>query len=215
MSKNVLPPHEITQALKPGAFLQHLSDMTNGLFPQHEREPFRCPACGGANAPDAVFCQNLQCHKALGEFTYVHEGLLTETRWHKVLADKVTAFMTQPHFVAVHVLWFTIWIALNLGALALFGIFDEYPFFLLVTILAIETLFLTIFVLISNNRQTVHINKRAELDYEVSVRTYRTINEIHTIVHALVERLDKERSPDRGDVHEELQDATITSAATA
>lgn len=215
MSKDVLPPHEVTQALKPGALLQHLSDMTNGLFPQHEREPFRCPACGGANAADAVFCQNLQCHKALGEFTYVHEGLLTETRWHEFLADKVTAFMTQPHFVAVPVLWFTIWIALNLGALALFGIFDEYLFFLLVTTLAIETLFLTIFVLISNNRQTVHINKRAELDYEVSVRTYRTINEIHALVQALVARLDKEQSLVRRDVRGESQDAAITTNATA
>ena len=74
---------------------------------------------------------------------YVQEELLAETRWHEILADKMTACMTQPHFVAGHALWFTIWIAINLGTFAWFGIFDASPFFLLVTILAIETLFIT------------------------------------------------------------------------
>jgi len=130
-------------ALKREVLLQHLNDMTNAVSLQHEQEPFHCPACGGANAPTAAFCQNPQCHKALGEFKYVQEELLAETRWHEILADKMTACMTQPHFVAGHALWFTIWIAINLGTFAWFGIFDASPFFLLVTILAIETLFIT------------------------------------------------------------------------
>ncbi|HZP82225.1 MAG TPA: hypothetical protein VFB21_11355 [Chthonomonadaceae bacterium] len=33
--------------------------------------PIFCPACGGENAPNAVFCANAVCHKALGEFRYV------------------------------------------------------------------------------------------------------------------------------------------------
>jgi hypothetical protein len=34
-----------------------------------------CPACGGENPADAVFCGNHSCHKALGEFKYVLEEL--------------------------------------------------------------------------------------------------------------------------------------------
>jgi hypothetical protein len=49
-----------------------------------------CPVCGGANAPDAVFCANPACHKALGEFRYVLEEMRAEARWHETLAEKVT-----------------------------------------------------------------------------------------------------------------------------
>ena len=35
-----------------------------------EKAAVTCPACGGENAPDAVFCTNPGCHKALGEFEY-------------------------------------------------------------------------------------------------------------------------------------------------
>ena len=41
--------------------------------------PIRCPACGGDNAPTAVFCANADCRKALGEFSYVLEELERDT----------------------------------------------------------------------------------------------------------------------------------------
>jgi hypothetical protein len=40
-----------------------------------ESEVVICPACGGGNPHDAVFCGNHECHKALGEFRYVLEEL--------------------------------------------------------------------------------------------------------------------------------------------
>ena len=36
--------------------------------------PLVCPACGGTNASDAVFCANPSCGKALGEFRYALEA---------------------------------------------------------------------------------------------------------------------------------------------
>jgi hypothetical protein len=41
-----------------------------------------CPACGGTNPPDAVFCGNSACHKALSDFKNVLEGLRDEAQWH-------------------------------------------------------------------------------------------------------------------------------------
>ena len=152
-------------------------------------EPVRCPACGGANAHDAVFCADPACHKALGEFKYVREELRAAARWHEILADKITAFIGKPHFLAVHGLWFAAWVALNTGLVAVVHAFDEYPFGLLGIILAIEAIFITGFVLISNIRQSTHADKRAELDYEVNVRTYREINEIDAMLRSILERL--------------------------
>jgi hypothetical protein len=55
-----------------------------------------CPVCGGHNPPEAVFCGNPTCHKALGNFKYVLEELEAEARWHHVVADKVTALIAKP-----------------------------------------------------------------------------------------------------------------------
>jgi uncharacterized membrane protein len=60
-----------------------------------------------------------------------------------------------------------------------------------VTILAIETIFITIFVLISNSRQNTQAEKRAELDYEGNVLTYREIIQTCAILQQMQDRLDR------------------------
>ncbi|MSQ47880.1 MAG: DUF1003 domain-containing protein [Deltaproteobacteria bacterium] len=154
-------------------------------------DPITCPTCGGVNPSDAVFCDNPACHKALGEFRYVKEELLSEARWYETLADRISDFIAKPHFLVAHSLWFVIWVAMNTGVLAIAQRFDEYPFGLLGIILAVEAIFITGFLLMSNNRQSAHANKRAELDYEVNVRTYRLINKADAVLSTVVERLER------------------------
>ena len=78
---------------------------------EEEGEARVCPMCGGINEPEAVFCANPHCHKALGEFAYVREELRREARWHETLAERVVAFIGRPHFLGIHLLWFAAWIA--------------------------------------------------------------------------------------------------------
>lgn len=137
-----------------------------------------CPACGGENPEDAVFCASHQCHKALGEFRYVLEELQAQKNWIEKLADKVTNFIAKPHFIIIHMLWFAIWILANEGYLGKISNFDEYPYSLLGIILAIEAVFITGFLLISQNHQAAYSEKRAELDYEVNIRSYRKLIEL-------------------------------------
>ncbi len=117
------------------------------------------------------------------------EELLAEARWYERLADGVTAFVGRPHFLIVHFFWFALWVGVNTGVIALVTRFDAYPFGLLGIILAVEAIFITGFLLISQNRQNAHAGKRAELDYEVNVRTYREIHEIDAMLRAIIERL--------------------------
>jgi uncharacterized membrane protein len=163
----------------------------NMIEPPAEAAPLVCPVCGGENAPDAVFCANPVCHKALGEFRYVGEELREGLRWHETLAERVTSFIGRPHFVTVHLFWLALWIAVNTGLISLVHEFDEYPFGLLGVLLAAEAIFITGFLLISQNRQNAHADKRAELDYEVNVRTYRHIVGIDTRLEMILERLDR------------------------
>jgi len=59
------------------------------------------------------------------------------------IADTITAFAGSMPFVYVHVIWFTIWIGLGV---------ERYPFGLLTMIVSLEAIFLTSFVMISQNR---------------------------------------------------------------
>ncbi len=158
---------------------------------RHPTEPtaLACPACGGANASEAVFC--VQCHKALGEFKYALEELRAEARWHETLAARVAATIGQPHFIIVHALWFAFWVAANTGAIAVVGRFDEFPFQLLGTLLAMEAVFLTGVLLIDDRREDARAAKLAELDYEVNVRTHRQLAAIDATLHAILVRLER------------------------
>lgn len=64
------------------------------------------------------------------------------------LADAITAFSGSMRFVALHVIWFGAWILLNLFVLR----FDPFPFGLLTMLVSLEAIFLSTFVLISQNR---------------------------------------------------------------
>lgn len=161
-----------------------------GSLPPRAREGIIvCPACGGENPEDAVFCGSHQCHKALGEFKYVLEELQATKNWIERLADKVTDFIAKPQFVIIHIFWFAVWILANEGFLGGAQNFDEYPYSLLGIILAIEAVLITGFLLISQSHQAAYSEKRAELDYEVNIRSYRKLVELE-------KRLDRVLSKD-------------------
>ncbi len=162
------------------------------------KPPVICPACGGANAPEAVFCANPVCHKALGDFRYVREELKKEARWHEAFANRVVTLIGKPQFLGVHLLWFVLWVAINTGVLVMAPRFDTPPFALLGIILTMETIFITGFVLISQNHQAAHADKRAELDYEVNVLTFRKITELEDTLKAIQARLDALEKPGQG-----------------
>ena len=150
-----------------------------------------CPQCGGSNAPDAVFCANPECHKALGEFRYAEEEIARESRVHEKIADRVAGFIGNPYFIVVHAVWFLLWIAVNTGLITVSRMFDVYPFGLLGIILSIEAIFITGFLLISQNRQSAHADKRSELDYEVNVRTFREIQHMKALLADILTRVER------------------------
>jgi uncharacterized membrane protein len=59
------------------------------------------------------------------------------------VADGITEFAGSMRFVYIHIVWFTLWIALGV---------EEYPYGLLTMIVSLEAIFLSTFVLISQNR---------------------------------------------------------------
>jgi uncharacterized membrane protein len=149
-----------------------------------------CPMCGGVNEPHAVFCKNPSCHKALGEFRYAIEELGKQSKWHVTLVNRIAGFIGRPHFVALHIVWVSVWIALNTGFILMGHTFDAYPFGLLALVLSIEAVLITSILIISNGKQTDLANTRAALDYEVNIQTYREIQEILRALDKIDSRLE-------------------------
>ncbi|MFF7468214.1 DUF1003 domain-containing protein [Streptomyces sp. NPDC008092] len=87
------------------------------------------------------------------------------------IADAITAFAGTMMFVYLHALWFTVWIVFNEGVFGEGAIWDPFPFGLLTMIVSLEAIFLSTFVMVSQNRQAARENVRADLDFETNVRS--------------------------------------------
>ncbi len=93
-------------------------------------------------------------------------------------ADAITRFCGQMSFVYIHVIWFGLWVIINVGLFAFFGKFDPFPFGLLTLIVSLEAIFLSTFVMISQNRSVRQSDLRAELDYQTDVKAEQEIEQI-------------------------------------
>jgi uncharacterized membrane protein len=85
-------------------------------------------------------------------------------------ADAITRFAGSMPFVYLHLLWFLGWILLNEGVLGPDAVFDPFPYGLLTMTVSLEAIFLSTFVMISQNRESERQNLRADLDFETNVR---------------------------------------------
>jgi uncharacterized membrane protein len=82
--------------------------------------------------------------------------------------NRVTVGIGTPASVVVHALWFGIWIAWNAHLLGV-PPFDPFPFQLLTSIVSLEVIFLTLFVLASQNQMTRDADQRAQLALQVNL----------------------------------------------
>jgi uncharacterized membrane protein len=98
------------------------------------------------------------------------------TLWHRV-ADAIAGISGSQWFFLAHVLWFAVWIVVNVAFDA--RGFDPFPFGLLTLVVSLEAIFLSIFVLISQNRQAVKDHVSADLDYQVNLKAELEVMILH------------------------------------
>jgi uncharacterized membrane protein len=103
-------------------------------------------------------------------------------------ADGLTAFSGSMIFVYIHLVWFGLWIMINLGWSGIKP-FDPFPFGLLTLIVSLEAIFLSTFVLISQNRAGEVADKRADLDLQIDLLAEHKITHLITIVAAIADHL--------------------------
>ena len=105
------------------------------------------------------------------------------------LADAITSFSGRMIFVYVHIVWFGIWILLNTGWFGL-PAFDPFPYGLLTMIVSLEAIFLSTFVLISQNRIGEETERRADLDLHIGLLTEHELTRVLQMLDAIQDKLN-------------------------
>lgn len=107
---------------------------------------------------------------------------------HGRIADAITAFSGRMAFAYVHVVWFAAWILINTGR---FGVpaFDPFPYGLLTMVVSLEAIFLSTFVLVSQNRQAEETERRADLDLHIGLLTEHELTRVLQMLDVIQDKL--------------------------
>jgi uncharacterized membrane protein len=108
-------------------------------------------------------------------------------------ADRVTAFTGSMGFVYIHLVLVALWVLINLGWLPIMPRFDP-SFVILAMAASVEAIFLSTFVLITQNRMAAIADKRADLDLQISLLAEHEITKLITLVRAMAERMEIQES---------------------
>jgi uncharacterized membrane protein len=120
------------------------------------------------------------------------------------IAVKVTSFAGSTPFLIFHVLWFTGWILINSGAISGIAPFDPFPFSFLTLVVSLEAIFLTLLVLMSQNRMTKEADKRAHLDLQINMLDEQET----TMILRMVQKISRHLGV------EEVTDITVNDLST-
>ncbi|HEX8913655.1 MAG TPA: DUF1003 domain-containing protein [Humisphaera sp.] len=112
------------------------------------------------------------------------------------VADAITRFAGTMWFVYVHLLLYGGWLALNSGRVPGVTPWDPFPFVMLAMAASVEAIFLSTFILISQNRMQKLADRRAELDLQISLLTEHELTRAIHLLDAVATRLGVERPPD-------------------
>src|SRR5215213_6527077 len=111
------------------------------------------------------------------------------------IADAITRFTGSMLFVYLHLGVFGFWIVANLGWLPGVPAWDP-SFVVLAMVASVEAIFLSTFVLISQNRMAAAADKRADLDLQVSLLAEHEVTRLVTLVSGIADRLGVETEAD-------------------
>lgn len=132
-----------------------------------------------------------------------------QRRPNEKVADAVTRFTGSMVFVYLHLLLFGLWITWNLGWIGLEP-FDP-TFVVLAMFASVEAIFLSTFVLISQNRANALADRRADLDLQVSLLAEHEITRLVTLVKAIANKMeiDEAQQPELDELAQDIKPEAV------
>ena len=114
-------------------------------------------------------------------------------------ADWIAEFSGSIPFLILHLVIFAAWLLINSVTIAGFKPFDPYPFGFLTLAVSLEAIFLSVFVLLSQNRLAAKERVRGDIEYDVNLKAELEIAHLHEkidrLTSSVLTRLDQLKSP--------------------
>jgi len=128
------------------------------------------------------------------------------------LADTITTFSGRMVFVYVHIVWFGLWFLLNTGHFGV-NVFDPFPYGLLTMVVSLEAIFLSTFVLISQNRSSEEAESRANLSLQIGLLTEHEVTRVLQMLDAIQDKLgiDNDEDSELADLEMETKPEDVLS----
>lgn len=147
------------------------------------RTPSQPPLEREETAPEQALEENIAAIKTW-ERASVHERSRVER-----LSDDITRIAAGGPVLVLHIIWFGAWILINLNVIPVIRPFDPFPFQLLTMIVSLEAIFLSLFVLASQNRLTHEADKRANLDLQIDLLAEREMTAVLRLLQDIAHHL--------------------------
>lgn len=112
------------------------------------------------------------------------------------MADSLTYIFGDLRFAIANLVWFFVWIVWNMDWVPGLVPFDPFPFGLLTMIVSLEAIFLSIFVLISQNRSAKIDKLRSEVDLQINLTSEQEITKALSMLKILLEKNGVDMSKD-------------------
>ena len=106
------------------------------------------------------------------------------------VADMIAAFCGSMAFVYVHLVWFAVWIVINLSVMPKALRFDPFPYQFLTLAVSLEAIFLSTFILISQNRQSRLSDRRNHLDLQINLLAEQENSKMLLMLQSIMQKLD-------------------------
>ena len=136
--------------------------------------------------------RRIVANKAFGALKAKHASERTAIT---AFADRLNDVAASTVFLVFHGVWFVLWITWNVGLLGLEP-FDPFPFGLLTMVVSLEAIFLSIFVLMAQKRESAIAELREELSLQVNLRIEEEVTKTLQLVAGLYTRLGHQVAQD-------------------
>jgi uncharacterized membrane protein len=133
--------------------------------------------------------------------------------WQERLASKIAEFAGSMMFVWLHLTVFASWVVVNLGLVPGVVPFDP-TFVVLAMIASVEAIFLSTFILITQNRMQAQSDRRADLNLQVSLLSEHEVTRLIKMVAEIGDRMDlaTARAPELSELKNDVKPEKVLDA---
>jgi uncharacterized membrane protein len=164
--------------------------------------PTLSPPGGKSSAPIAPIVE-----RNIGIIRKMREKEEAKKSPHDRLAEGITNISGTMAFVYGNAVFFAVWLLLNSGWMG--KGFDPFPFGMLTTIVSLEAIFLSLFVLITQNRMQVTSAREADLDLQINLLSEYENTKMLLILDEMAKKMDIQIPSDLTDLEEDTEPAEV------